>query len=82
MSSNIDLSKFISSSENLLEDLYNEERSDTNSSALGGLDDYLALPKTEAYVKREEKEAKEKQVYEDPIEEKYDHIINNKISNQ
>jgi hypothetical protein len=82
MSSNIDLSKFISSSENLLEDLYNEERSDTNSSALGGLDDYLALPKTEAYVKREEKEAKEKQVYEDRIEEKYDHIINNKISNQ
>jgi hypothetical protein len=85
MSSNVDLTKFISSSENLLEDLYNEERSDTNSSALGGLDDYLALPKTEAYIKREEamKQAEEeKQAYEDRIEEKYDHIINNKISNQ
>ena len=85
MSSNIDLSKFISSSENLLEDLYNEERSDTNSSALGGLDDYLALPKTEAYIKREnekKQEDEEKQAYEDRIEEKYDHISNKKISNQ
>ena len=83
MSSNIDLTKFISSSENLLEDLYNEERE--NPQALGDLNDYLALPKTEAYIKREEsmkQVEEEKQAYEDRIEEKYDHIINNKISNQ
>ena len=82
MSSNIDLSKFIGSSKNLLEDLYNEERG--NPQTLGGLDDYLALPKTEAYIKREEakKQAEEeKQAYENRIEEKYNHIIN-KISNQ
>ena len=83
MSSNVDLTKFISSSENLLEDLYNEERE--NPQALGDLNDYLTLPKTEAYIKREEamKQAEEEQkAYEDRIEEKYDHIINNKISNQ
>ena len=82
MSSNLDLTKFIGSSENLLEDLYNEER--VNPQSLG-LNEYLALPKTEAYIKREEakkQEEEEKQAYEDRIEEKFDHIINNKISNQ
>ena len=82
MSSNIDLSKFIGSSKNLLDDLYNEERSDTSFSSFGGLDDYLALPKTEAYIKREnekKQEEEEKQAYEDRIEEKYKDIIN-KIS--
>ena len=80
MSSNVDLTKFISSSENLLEDLYNEERE--NPQALGDLNDYLALPKTEAYIKREnekKQEDEEKQAYEDRIEEKYKDIIN-KIS--
>ena len=80
MSSNIDLSKFIGSSKNLLDDLYNEERE--NPKALGDLNDYLALPKTEAYIKREnekKQEEEEKQAYEDRIEEKYKDIIN-KIS--
>ena len=82
MSSNIDLTKFIGSSKNLLDDLYDEEREKPQT--LGDLNDYLALPKTEAYIKREneKKQEEEKQAYEDRIEEKYDHIINNKISNQ
>ena len=80
MSSNIDLTKFISSSENLLDDLYDEERE--NPQTLGDLNDYLALPKTEAYIKREnekKQEEEEKQAQEDRIEEKYKDIIN-KIS--
>jgi hypothetical protein len=81
MSSNIDLTKFIGSSKNLLDDLYDEERE--NPQTLGDLNDYLALPKTEAYIKREnekkEQEEEEKQAYEDRIEEKYKDIIN-KIS--
>ena len=79
MSSNIDLTKFIGSSKNLLDDLYNEERSEPQ--ILGDLNDYLALPKTEAYIKREEekKQEEEKQAYENRIEEKYKDIIN-KIS--
>ena len=80
MSSNIDLTKFIGSSKNLLDDLYNEERE--NPQTLGDINDYLALPKTEEYIKREEakkKEEEEKQAYENRIEEKYKDIIN-KIS--
>ena len=79
MSSNIDLTKFIGSSKNLLDDLYDEERE--NPQTLGDLNDYLALPKTEAYIKREEekKQEEEKQAYENRIEEKYKDIIN-KIS--
>jgi hypothetical protein len=78
MSSNIDLSKFIGSSKNLLDDLYNEER--TKPEVLG-YEEYLALPKTEAYIKREQQKKKDQQAYEDRIEEKYNHIIN-KISNE
>lgn len=81
MSTNIDLSKFVGSSKNILDDLYSEERFLPTT---GTLDDYLALPKTEEYIKRElkkQEEEKQKQEYENRIEEKYNHIIN-KISNQ
>ena len=83
MSSNIELSKFISSSKNILDDLYNEERSKPEEVILS-YEDYLRLPKTDQYIKREEEQKKkeeEKEAYENRIEEKYNHIIN-KISNQ
>ena len=74
--SNIDLSKFTGSSKSLLDDLYNEERGKTEAL---GLNDYLALPKTDAYIRREKE--KLNLSHDDWIEERYDHLIN-KISNQ
>ena len=75
--SNIDLSKFIGASQNILTDLYNEDR---ESPKALGYQEYLALPKTEEYIKREtEKESQQK--YDNYVEKRYDYIIN-KISNQ
>jgi hypothetical protein len=51
MSTNFDLSKFIGSSKNLLEELYNEERGKPQQSL--GYEEYLALPKTQEYIERE-----------------------------
>ena len=68
---------------NILDDLYNEERSKPEEVILS-YEDYLRLPKTDQYIKREEEQKKkeeEKEAYENRIEEKYNHIIN-KISNQ
>jgi hypothetical protein len=77
--SNIDLSKFVGCNKNILDDLYNEERA--NPQVLG-YDDYLNLPKTDAYIAREKRLKEEKQIYEDRIESKYDHIINKISTNQ
>ena len=79
MSQYLVLNKFIGESKNILDDLYKEP---DESNAVLGLQEYLALPKTEAYIKRElEKKQKENDnKYDSYIEEKYDHIIN-KISN-
>ena len=78
MSQYLVLNKFIGESKTILDDLYKEP---DESNAVLGLQEYLALPKTEAYIKRElaKKQKENDDKYDSYIEEKYDHIIN-KIS--